>query len=682
MIGRGPEEVAFPRGVSEVVKADVKHEVVPTIKQGKEEKRKLERDLFSTKSSTGNKEKKNKKKDKSKKPNKSSLEIRNVAGLTYSQLNEGLVLLGYVSQIQEFEVKISLPGHLVASLPITNISPAFTARIRAATEAEEKGEAAEPLPSLENIFKEGEVVAVAVVSVAKSVDTSRWAVTVSLAPARVLGQRVFAVGDLVRAAVASREDHGYIMDVGSNTVRGFVTSKGMGKVGGGGEVGSVIWAVVTRAEAGVVTLNPTPSKVWAAEAASPSLHSMIPSTKVKVTVDQKLDNGIKVTMKGGLVGYIHRDQLEEVGQDVEEIEAAAELDARLLYILPTVNTIFLTLRDVRGARKSVEGLKPGQVVEGATVENSTANSVLLNLGNEKFGLVNHRQLSEGKEVLKNVKKKFPVGTKVNARVLALDFCSGVAVCSLQKSLVSGVQHLDQLEIGQKVTATVKQFCKAGLVVSLGPALTGLIPSLYLSDVMLSKPELKYLPGDKVKCRVLRLEPSKNRLQLTSKPILVNNEFTIVSTWDQAVPGVVTEGVVVKVSGEGLLIQLWGQMKGWAPKSQLSVEKIDFPEKLFFLGQAVKCRVVEREEAKDRLTLSLVLDTMKPLGRREKAEQRLELGADVCGVITRVTEKGADVEVIAKDGAKCKVLLPTMHLTDQVLLLIFQITSESVTNVFR
>ena len=225
--------------------------------------------------------------------------------------------------------------------------------------------------------------------------------------------------------------------------------------------------------------------------------------------------------------------------------------------------------------------------------------------------------------------------------------------------------MDQLEIGQKVTATVKQFCKAGLVVSLGPTLTGLIPSLYLSDVLLSKPELKYLPGDKVKCRVLRLDPANNKLQLTSKPILVNNDFTIVSTWAEAVPGVVTEGVVVKVSGEGLLIQLWGQMKGWAPKSQLSVEKIEFPEKLFFLGQAVKCRVVEKEEDRDRLTLSLVLDSMKPLGRREKAEQRLELGADVCGVITRVTEKGADVEVVAKDGAKCRVLLPATHLSDQV-----------------
>ena len=116
-----------------------------------------------------------------------------------------------------------------------------------------RGESTEALHGLATIFKEGEAVAVAVGSVAKSGGTSGWSVTVSFAPNRVLGPRVFAVGDLVRAAVASKEDHGYIMDVGSNIVRGFVTSKGMGKVGNNGvaEIGSVIWAVVTRAEAGV-----------------------------------------------------------------------------------------------------------------------------------------------------------------------------------------------------------------------------------------------------------------------------------------------------------------------------------------------------------------------------------------------------------------------------------------------
>ena len=162
--------------------------------------------------------------------------------------------------------------------------------------------------------------------------------------------------------------------------------------------------------------------------------------------------------------------------------------------------------------------------------------------------------------------------------------------------------------------------------------------------------------------MLRLDAATNKLHLTSKPILVNNDFTIVSTWAEAVEGAVTEGVVVKVSSEGVLLQLWGAMRGWVPRTMLSTEPIADPEKLFFLGQAVKCRVVEAEEARDRLTLSLVLASMRPLGAREKASQRLELGAEVRGRVAKVTEKGAEVEV-EEGGEKCKVLLPTSHLCD-------------------
>ena len=38
------------------------------------------------------------------------------------------------------------------------------------------------------------------------------------------------MGELVTASVSSREDHGYIMDIGSNTIRGFVPAKTMSKV--------------------------------------------------------------------------------------------------------------------------------------------------------------------------------------------------------------------------------------------------------------------------------------------------------------------------------------------------------------------------------------------------------------------------------------------------------------------
>ena len=84
---------------------------------------------------------------------------------------------------------------------------------------------------------------------------------------------------------------------------------------------------------------------------------------------------------------------------------------------------------------------------------------------------------------------------------------------------------------------------------------------------------------------------------------------MVKDWDTAVPGAVTEGVVVKITDSGLLVQLWGELRGWVPKSQLSTETIDMPEKIFWLGQAVKCRVMDADPAKDKISLSLILDTV-------------------------------------------------------------------------
>jgi hypothetical protein len=42
--------------------------------------------------------------------------------------------------------------------------------------------------------------------------------------------------------------------------------------------------------------------------------------------------------------------------------------------------------------------------------------------------------------------------------------------------------------------------------------------------------------------------------------------------------------------KGLLLQLFGNARGFVPKSKISTVEIDHPEKLFFMGQALKCRV--------------------------------------------------------------------------------------------
>ena len=102
------------------------------------------------------------------------------------------------------------------------------------------------------------------------------------------------MGEIVTASVSSREDHGYIMDIGSNTIRGFVPAKTMSKVSnecrtkfyissiqfGEVEVGQVLWCIITRTDAGVRTLSPVASKVWTPTLSTPSIHNLYPGTKV------------------------------------------------------------------------------------------------------------------------------------------------------------------------------------------------------------------------------------------------------------------------------------------------------------------------------------------------------------------------------------------------------------------
>ena len=97
------------------------------------------------------------------------------------------------------------------------------------------------------------------------------------------------------------------------------------------------------------------------------------------------------------------------------------------------------------------------------------------------------------------------------------------------------------------------FVFAGLFVEIGKNMNAFIPALHMSDVPLKNPEKKFSIGDRLKCRVLRVDPEKKKIHLTAKNILVSEEYPVVSTFDQNHVGKVTEGVVVSLSTEGTII---------------------------------------------------------------------------------------------------------------------------------
>jgi hypothetical protein len=130
------KEKAFPRGGLPTKKA-----IGVQSSEGAKVRKftKKDRDLFSTQPIVENdkkakKNKKNKKKKSDDPDDDNVLNVKSVDPLTYDRLIDGLKVLGRISEIRDLEVKLSLPGRLVATVPITKMSTPYTEALRKVAE--------------------------------------------------------------------------------------------------------------------------------------------------------------------------------------------------------------------------------------------------------------------------------------------------------------------------------------------------------------------------------------------------------------------------------------------------------------------------------------------------------------------------------------------------------------------
>lgn len=169
--------------------------------------------------------------------------------------------------------------------------------------------------------------------------------------------------------------------------------------------------------------------------------------------------------------------------------------------------------------------------------------------------------------------------------------------------------------------------------------------------------------------------------MTAKKLLLDGDYHIVDDYDSKHVGQITEGMVVQVTKDGVLLQLFGEASGWVPKSKISVEPVEYPEKLFFLGQVLKCKVLDVQPEHSRMTLTLILGDhvkIKPLGSKEKKlGESVKLGKFYENIkVCDVTNEGLAVEV--EDNVKA--MIPKHHLTDHVGLADQLLSSYSVNDI--
>ncbi len=204
--------------------------------------------------------------------------------------------------------------------------------------------------------------------------------------------------------------------------------------------------------------------------------------------------------------------------------------------------------------------------------------------------------------------------------------------------------LVQIRPGQTITGTVVQITDDEVCVNVGYKADGLVKK---SD--LSSTDVKI--GDEIEVEVVKVNDGEGNVLLSQRNI-VNRKH-----WDEIVAkyeaGEFVDGVGKEAVKGGLIATVTG-IRTFIPASQLSLRYVEKIEE--FVGKEMKLKIIEVDKAKKRIVASRKAVLLAEEAERKKAIwATLEVGSIVKGIVRRLTDFGAFVDIGGVDGL--------VHVTD-------------------
>ncbi|KAM6347613.1 protein RRP5 homolog isoform 2-T2 [Alca torda] len=623
--------------------------------EGKTPNPKLERDnLFDVQHEEQSKKRKRSQSDQGKqkkfKADKTAAAkdgVVNIEPLTVEAICEGMLLLGCIKEVSDYELVVSLPNGLSGFVPVTQISDAYSKML---SKQVAQGELLEDLNSLPDMYSPGTLVRCIVTSVEKSADGHR-SIKLSLDPRKVnkgLNASALASGMLLSGFVSSVEDHGYLIDIGVSGTHAFLPRQKAQnyikavKRGPDLKIGQNLNCVIMEVKNGgrVVRLSIDRSEVAASlatERQNWTLSNLLPGLVVKARVQK--------------------------------------MKACILSVHPTSKVVRLTLRQSflhpGGSPNQLSNDRMGAVVEGSTVKAFYKQfGAFFELDDGTLAFARLKHLSKNRKSFKP--GAFKAGCKHKCRIIDYSLMDEMCIVSLKYQVIEArfLQYQD-IHTGDVVQGKVLALKPIGMQVKVTDGIRGLVPSMHLADVILKQPEKKYNIGDEVQCRVLECNPGGKKLILTLKKSLVQSKLPVLSNYEDAKPGLITHGFVVCAKEFGCIVKFYNDVKGLVPKNELSSEPISCPDKVFHDGQVVKVMVLKCEPQQERLLLSFRLSSKPaPEGKKEctpkkKEEVKYQIGEMVDVKVLKKKHNGLEVSILEDEG-NVIAWIPTVHLSDFVV----------------
>ncbi|XP_076757290.1 ribosomal RNA Processing 5 [Xylocopa sonorina] len=530
-----------------------------------------------------------------------SLVSTTVERLSYSTISEGLVVLGCIFQVTEYDLMISLPGGTIGRAQITDISGSYTNLLQSLIELENQTNDFKPLPEL---YSCGDYVVCYIKAVQPQ---EKWQIAISLEP-RLINQNLDVTyvntGSKIVCSISSIEDHGYMVDVGVANVRAFIPTEECDndkRLFPGKQLFCHIKEVKASESASTVTLSLKQKLVKGVNKIEiNSLDSLTPGTKFNLSVRKVLSNGLYISFGQDYVGYINQLYLDE---PLSKYVKGLEITGTLLYVLPLVKFAYFssTLDKPKG-----NTIEPGQVVENAVVLFKESNGVVLQLNkNDVRGFVPLKRLNTD---INKIVEKFVPGTTHRCRVLSYSWLDRTYVCTMEHSLLEQKYFsLTDFKPGDVMNVKITSINEeTGFVNVQTGKFNGQIAPEHVSDEGLSA--LKKFKVDKeVEARVLSVHTGRNKIYFTLKKSLITSNLPVLADIKDAKPKSKHHGTIIQIHKNGLLVKFFGNAIGWIPHTALDKEASN-ENWNYSIGQTILAKVESVNLESGKIFLSVVART--------------------------------------------------------------------------
>lgn len=286
---------------------------------------------------------------------------------------------------------------------------------------------------------------------------------------------------------------------------------------------------------------------------------------------------------------------------------------------------------------TLSSIHEGKVVEG-TVKNITEYGVFVDLGGVD-GLLHITDISWGR--VKHPSELFGIGDEISVKILSLDLDKErVSLGMKQLSPDPWLSVPEKYPVDSRISGRVVSLTDYGAFVELEEGVEGLI---HVSEMSWTRkirhPSKVVSVNDVIDAVVLDVKPDSRRISLGMKQA-APNPWDVIS--DKYPVGTTIEGRIKNITDFGLFIGIDEGIDGLVHISDISwTKRIKHPSEIYKKGDVVQAIVLDIEKNNERFSLGVKQLQSDPW---ETVAQRYEVGKEITGTITNITDFGIFVEL--------------------------------------